>query len=436
MPFRAAWHDLREAIRLFSPPARRFLLAISLAWGGHGVAQVLFNLYLVEAGFREAFVGQAISLNGLGLAFMALPAGILADRWGRRPCLILGAVLDGLGLWVRAAAPTPEVIAAASFVAGAGQSLLAIAALPFLTEHSTPRERTYLFSSFIAVELAAGVIGSFVGGWIPNALRALPAGLAPDLMHAYRYALIFGATLGLSAAIPLLGLPKGHGAGGRPEPPPPLRAGMRDLSLMAVMFFMIGFGAGLVIPFMNLYFATRFQCSSAQIGAFFAVAQSLTAAAAMVAPLLARWFGALKTATIMQLLSLPFLVTLGFERHLNVAVAAFCIRATLMQAASPLLQTFVMEVLPARLRARAASVTNLVWNIGWATSATVSGWIIQEFGYATPFYITAGLYGSASLYFYSVFRKRRPAEETKRPEPEALMPEEAKGLRGEGPFTE
>jgi hypothetical protein len=37
-------------------------------------------------------------------------------------------------------------------------------------------------------------------------------------------------------------------------------------------------------------------------------------------------------------LSLPFLITLGAEKHLATAVGAFWMRATLMQAATPLLQ--------------------------------------------------------------------------------------------------
>jgi MFS family permease len=323
----------------------------------------------------------------------------------------------------------------ATFVAGAGQSLIAIAAAPFITEYSTPRERTYLFSAFFAVELAAGVAGSFVGGWIPKLLLMLPAGLEPDLLHAYRYTLLFGAVLGLLAILPLMRLPGGR-AGGEHATPLPWRTGLPDLSRMAVMFFVMGAGAGLVIPFMNLYFSTRFACSSAQIGVFFSMAQSTTAVAAMVAPALSRWFGSLRTATVLQLLSLPFMVTLGFERHLDIAVVVFVIRATLMQAASPLIHAFVMETLTARLRARAMSINNLVWNLGWATSATVSGWILQEFGYAMPFYITAVLYACATIYFYSVFRHRRPLAEEHPPEPAEMLPDEAKGLRGEGPFTE
>ena len=63
-----------------------------------------------------------------------------------------------------------------------------------------------------------------------------------------------------------------------------------------------------------------------------------------------------------------------------------------MQAATPLLQAFVMEALPPSLRARATSLINLVWNVGWAVSATLAGVIIQRFGYAVPFYMTAVLY--------------------------------------------
>ena len=96
-PLRAVWNDYLEAGRAFSRPARRYLTAELLAWTGNGVFQVLFNLYLVQGGFKESFVGRAVSLNALGLALAALPAGVLADRWGRRRCLLAGAALDGTG---------------------------------------------------------------------------------------------------------------------------------------------------------------------------------------------------------------------------------------------------------------------------------------------------------------------------------------------------
>src|SRR5262245_7429131 len=138
---KAAWLDFSGAARAFSRPARLFLAAIALAWFGQGVFSVLFNLYLVQGGFQEAFVGRAVSLNALGLALMALPAGHLADRWGRRRMLLLGAASDGLSLALRSATLSPGVILGSSFIAGVGQSMIAIASAPFIAEHSTERER-------------------------------------------------------------------------------------------------------------------------------------------------------------------------------------------------------------------------------------------------------------------------------------------------------
>jgi MFS family permease len=210
------------------------------------------------------------------------------------------------------------------------------------------------------------------------------------------------------------------------EPVPPGAA--RRLFPIALNAALIGAGAGLVIPFMNLYFQTRFHCSSGQIGLFFSLAQVFTALASLLGPAVARRFGKLRTAVASELLSLPFLVTLGAESHLGTAVVAFWLRATLMQASTPLLQTFIMEALPAGLRARATSIMNLVWNVGWAVSATLAGLIIQRFGYAVPFYCTAALYAIAATTFYLAFR--RTAEIPAEPR----LSEEAKGQRGEGPL--
>jgi predicted MFS family arabinose efflux permease len=69
-----------------------------------------------------------------------------------------------------------------------------------------------------------------------------------------------------------------------------------------------------------------------------------------------------------------------------------------------------MEALPGALRARATSLSSLVWNIGWATSAATAGALIARFGYDVPFYVTAGLYLVAAVTFYLRFRRvKEPA---------------------------
>lgn len=419
----AGLRDFREAARAFSRPARHYLLAELLAWTGNGVFAVLFNLLLVESGLSEAFVGRALSVSGLGLALAALPAGWVAERHGRLRCLRAGAALFAGGLLVRALFPQPAAILFAGFLVGVGQAGLQIAGAPFLTEHSSARERTHLFTTFFATALLAGVAGNALGGSLPHALRAL----APiELATAYRVTLLLGALVAAAAVWPLLrlrGLPDAPLVHDDTPVPPEAK---RRLAPIALNFLLVGFGAGLVIPFMNLYFANRHHCSSLQIGVFFSFAQVFTALASLVGPALARRFGKLRTAVASELLSLPFLVTLGLETGLPVAVAAFWLRATFMQAASPLIQAFVMEALPPALRARSTSLNNLVWNIGWAVSATLAGSMIQWFGYEVPFFCTAALYLIAALTFYAAFRGQRESER------EVLLSEEAKGLRGEG----
>jgi len=426
---RRATREFLEAARMFSRPARLYLGAEFLIWTAHGIFSVLFNLYLVEAGGSERFVGRAVASSAFGLVVAALPAGWLAERWGRRNTLMLGVLLEAAGHAVRALSVSEPTVLGAGFVAGLGQAFFQIAAAPFLTEHSTPRERTHLFSTFFASALIAGVIGNALGGALPPAVRSLVPGL--NLFESYRVALLIGAVLAAAGSLPLLALrglvePRlSH----EEAPPPPHEA--RRLWPIALNSLLLGTGAGLVIPFMNLYFHNRFASTSAQIGLFFSVAQVFTAIASLAAPAIGARFGRLRTAIASELLSLPFLLTLGTEGHLPVAVGAFWIRATLMQAATPLLQSYVMEVLPPSLRARSSSLNNMVWNVGWAVSSSVAGLIIERFGFSMPFYITATLYATAAITFYRAFRGTR--------EPGAApvrMSEEAKGLRGDGPGSE
>jgi MFS family permease len=398
--------DVAVTAREFTPNARLFLLATLLSWVGLAVNQVVFNLYLVEAGHAPDFVGAVTSMMGLGMAATALPAGWMADRFGRRACLIAGAVAIALALLARSLSLSTGALFGSTLLAGAGQALITIAASPFMIENSEEFERTHLFSMHFVVVLLGGLLGNLMGGELPGLYaRHLPA-LAPSPLLAYRWTLVAGALASAIAAWPLLFLREAP-AHERPAVEP---ARARDhgelLTRLGLNFLVVGFGAGLIMPFFNLYFSQRYGATAGQIGMYFSVAQVLTLAATLTGPLLARRMGKLRAVTVLQLVSLPFLVTLGFETTLAVSVLAFWLRSVFMQMSSPLVSSYAMEQIPPALRARAQAIDNMCWYLGWAASSAVSGQVMARFGFAWPYYLTAICYGAAAIMFWRYFRHR------------------------------
>ena len=397
-----------ETTARFSANARRFLFATFLAWIGLSVSQVVFNLYLVSGGYAEDFVGAVSSMQGVGMACCALPAGWAADRFGRRILLLAGSFTIALALFLRALSLEPATLYAATFLLGAGQAMITIVASPFMSENSREYERTHLFSMQFVVVLLGGIVGNLLGGELPGVLET--RALASSPLVAFRGTLIVGAALSLTALLPLLNVRerrRGTRAGHEP-----VRG--RDhkglLGRLALNFALLGIGAGLIMPFFNLYFARRYHASTSQIGVWFSVSQVITLAATLLGPLIAKRIGKLRAITALQLLSLPFLVTLGFETTLMVSVLAFWGRSAFMQMSSPLINSYAMDALPPSLRARAHGLNNMLWYLGWAASSLLAGQVIARLGWAYPYYLTALFYGVATLTFWLNFRAKGPDE--------------------------
>ena len=401
--------DYVTTTREFTLNARRFLLAILLAWVGLSVSQVVFNLYLVSGGFAEGFVGAVSSMQGIGMAAMALPAGWAADRFGRRVPLRAGALTIAIALALRALTLEPALLFGGSFLLGAGQAMLTIAASPFMSENSEEYERTHLFSMHFVVVLLGGILGNLMGGELPGLLERHAPLLAASPLLGFRFTLVAGAVVSLAALVPLARVHEGR-AHAEAADGPPVRA--RDhlplLGKLATNFALMGLGAGLIMPFFNLYFARRYGASAGQIGVYFSVAQVVTLLATLAGPLVARRIGKLQAITVLQLMSLPFLVTLGFETTLAVSVLAYWGRAAFMQMSSPLINSYAMDTLEPKLRARAHGFNNMVWYIGWAASSALAGQVIARLGWAYPYYLTALCYGVATLTFWLNFRRRAP----------------------------
>src|ERR1700736_6106301 len=95
---------------------------------GFGAVVPVAPLYAASFGVSTSAIGLTIAVYGLARFVVAVPAGRLADRVGRRGTLALGSGFTVIGNLLCAVAPSYALFLGARFVAGAGAALILTAA--------------------------------------------------------------------------------------------------------------------------------------------------------------------------------------------------------------------------------------------------------------------------------------------------------------------
>ena len=387
-----------DQLGMFSRNARLFLVGSFLLSLAFSMFQLMRNLYLKEVGFGEVFIGETLSIFSLGSLIGSVPAAILLLRRRTKPALMLTTLGAGAGYFGIATLMSGWGILGASLAAGVMMSVYQVAAAPFLMSHSTVVERTHLFSANFAVRTAAGVLGSFGGGYLYHFVFDI----SQDAVWGYRSCLLVGVFVALLAIVPFALMRESAPA---PQPNPFARRYFSQrkglYAKLVLPFFLVGLGAGLVIPFLNLYFRNRFNQDGDSIGVYFGFMQLGMTLGIMAGPPLARRWGLVRTIVYTELASVPFMLVLAYTGNLSLAVGAFLLRGMLMNMAQPLATNFSMELVTPAEQPLVNSLTQMAWLGSWMISAALGGSLIERFGFTPPLLVTVALYiVSAGLYYY------------------------------------
>jgi MFS family permease len=399
-------------LRAFSLNARLYLVYVLISGAAMGVFRLLFNFYVLSLGYDEALLGTLITVSSLTALAAAIPVGYLADVLGRKLSLLISAVLVAASILVMVLWPQRPMLYAMNILSGVGQALAAVTMAPFLMENSGEKERTYLFSFSFGLQTAVGSIGNWVGGYLPGWI-ARARGYSPTDSAAYGGALLAIALVAFLSAIPLglIRMPRLRRAE-RSLFAPLAFAAQQPLLLGKLILPMLltSIGAGLIMPFMNVFFRVVHHQSDAVIGTLFAWGSLAMGLGLMLAPPLADRLGKIQFVVISQALSIPFLILLGFSPTFWLSALAYYVRLALMNMGGPVYETFVMEHVQPSARATVASLVSMAWNFGWAFSPSISGWLQVRYGFAPPFLGTIILYSlSITLYWAFFWREGRQA---------------------------
>ncbi len=383
-----------------------FLLSNILTSVGLGAFFVIFNIYLKSIGLSGSVIGRVNGLMSLGMALFAYFSGIISDRIGRRTALLISITMNSFFFLLLAFFKEARVIELSSFGLGVANSLFTVSEQPFVMENTRDEERTHAFSLSISTLFLGEFIGSLVGGFLPGILGKGTPGMKRAIFVVF--------LLVLSGTLPVLMIKENrklvpaNSAGKSVLFPFRTLLAHRDKIPVIATFvgsqFLIGFGAGLVIPFFNLYFKERFALSTAKIGIIFSAGAVIIMLGTLLSPFARRAFGKLKGFLFIQISSLPFVLLLAFTKKLWVAVVSYLARATLMNSAVPIETQLYMESVPEESRASMSSFMQIAWNASWAAAAPVAGIIMQHKGFTPLFLLMFCFYVSGISLLYFVLR--------------------------------
>jgi MFS family permease len=167
--------------------------------------------------------------------------------------------------------------------------------------------------------------------------------------------------------------------------------------------FLISWGAALLILWLDLFFKQRFAVDNALLGAIMAALGIATGVSALAGPAISARLGKPRTIVLTQLLSLPFLLALGFVPVLGVAVGAALVRGALFNMGVPLYDAFAMERTEEAARPTVIGLINGANTAGYLIAPAISTWVQARYGFAPLFLVTAICYGLAALANYWFF---------------------------------
>jgi len=300
--------DYLAKLKQFQSNARLYLLYSFASGFAMGILRLLFNFYVLSLGYDRGFLGTLVAIPPLVITFLAIPAGMLSHRFGLRFTLIAGASLMVVSVFGMSFSSAAVALVLFAVGRGLGRTLLSVSNAPFMTDNSGVAERTHLFSVQFATRLTAMFIGSSLAGALPTIVASI-GGFGAEDPAAYRGSLWVCAFVLILAIVPLLRLPRLQ-QDARPQARPRFREMFRNPKQLFRLFLpqvVIGFGAGVLVPFLNVYFKTQFGLSDITLGFLFAFQSVFMALATLVGPIVAERLRRVRAVVFVQLLSIPFL---------------------------------------------------------------------------------------------------------------------------------
>lgn len=367
---------------------------------------LLLNYYMQQEGYADYQITSMTGNRYLTVLLFSLPLALWSKGRSLKNIMLAGAVLTPvvalLLLWsihIR----NDELIRLFMSAWGIGFSMIQVLAMPYTLLNSGEEYRTESITLFFQTGIVTTIAAGGISWLLINKIQFCSEGA---LLTAF-------SLLGFLAALMILQLPQEENTGERV----PFKNIARDYDwnrIINAVFptFLIAFGAGFTIPFINLFFSIVHKMDAGVFSLMNAVAYTLVFTGNFLIPHLRRKLGYVFAITGVQSAAVLLLFILGASEWiapsaagLTIAVLAFVFRQPLMNVAGPMTSELTMEYVGKKNREIISALNAAIWSGSWFASAKIFAILRQsEVAYSNIIFITVALYIAGVIWYHRLIR--------------------------------
>ncbi len=380
----------------FNRNAKLYLLTTLLNGLGLSVFVLLYNLYILSAGFHEDMIGTLTAVASLVAVVAAVPVGWLAGRLGYKTAQFVGLAGAAFSVVFPLVWPTAVGFILCELIWGVAFTMFVVVGSPFITESSSEEERPYLFSLQFVLSMSTLFVGGLVGGQLTSILGAWLGADAKSPV-AYQAALWVGTALLFASALPVLFMQTPRRQAVHTVRPQFRVREPLKVSRLLIPGIVAAAGGGMFVPFVTVFWRVGHNLDDAAIGQIMAFSGLGVTLVGMMAPALSKRWGLVRVNALSTALSAIALALFGFSPMFAVALVAYLGRDALVNLSRPLASQFQMEQSDPRERAAVSSLYTMGFNVAWGAGSWLSGlWQTSGlfplvFGVSTAFYLASAL---------------------------------------------
>ncbi|MEU3845272.1 MFS transporter [Streptomyces sp. NPDC028635] len=404
----AALSDLRRAAResvAGLPRAFWWLWTSTLVNRLGAFVATFMALYLtLDRGYSASYAGLVASLHGLGGVVSSLAGGVMADRLGRRPTLLLAQTATAASVALLGFMTDPVAIAAVAFLVGMASNASRPAVQAMMADIVRPEDRVRAFSlNYWAINLGFAV-------------SSMAAGFIAEVSYRAGFLIEAGMTL-VCAIVVFLKLPESRpvqSADGPKAPDVGLGTVLRDgrfmgvvgLSFLVALIFQQG-SVGLPVAMGTAGF------TPADYGLAIAVNGILIVVLQIPVTRFIEHRDPRRLLVVSSLLAGYGFGLTAFAGSVGVFALTVCVWTLAEIVNAPTQTGLVVALSPVHGRGRYQGMYTLSWSVAALVAPLMSGAVIDRYGAQWLWGLTA-VVGTVAGAGYAVLMRRLPREE---PEP-------------------